>query len=239
MTIEEDHINLILNTHSGFSPPDFGAELSREEFLEIQARFFDRESRWYATNGAKPNFTEPRLREIAVRPKAYISKAESQVPNILDVGTGTGVLIGYIREVFPCACIHAIDVSPEQLVIAKSNHPNVAFYEGDISSFVSPKKYDVIYCNACFGNFLDQASALYNMSTMLSESGLIVISHPLGSAFVEGLRQANRTIVPNTLPADVGQVGALIRHANLALVELLDEQGLYICILRYEVSALR
>lgn len=155
-----------------------------------------------------------------------------EVLNILNVGTGTGILIKYIEDTFPNTCIHALDLSSNQLKVVKSQHPNIEIYQGDVSNFINPIKYDIIYCNACFGNLLNQESALKNMSNMLSKNGIIVISHPLGSGFVESLHQSNSIIVPNTLPTSFKKINELIKGTNITITELIDIQDLYICILK-------
>ncbi|MCL9781606.1 class I SAM-dependent methyltransferase [Vibrio sp. S4M6] len=234
MTKEIEHIKALLNTHSDSNSKlqYLKDELSHEEFINIQKVFFDEESHWYASKESRPNFTEPRLQKIVSSPKSHIAKSPYATYNILDVGTGTGVLIKYIECLFSNVCIHALDLSSNQLEHVKLQYPDVEVYLGDISSFINPVEYDLIYCNACFGNILNQSSALKNMSNMLSGSGLIVISHPLGSAFVENLKNTNNIIVPNTLPKSIKQVSELIVDTNLSLVELIDNQGLYICILK-------
>ncbi|PSW43228.1 class I SAM-dependent methyltransferase [Photobacterium leiognathi] len=231
MSEEKDHIDTLLNTLSNFNIK-INEGLSNDDFLKIQGSFFDKESSWFASQESRPSFTESRLQKIATIPQNYMKPHHSGVLNILDVGTGTGVLIKYIKDTFSNTCIHALDLSSNQLKVVKLQHPDVEIYQADVSNFINPVVYDIIYCNACFGNLLNQNSALKNMSNMLSNNGLIVISHPLGSSFVESLHQSNQVIVPNTLPTSIEKVEELINGTNLTLAELIDIQDLYICILK-------
>lgn len=67
---------------------------------------------------------------------------------------------------------------------------------------------------------------------MLSDNGIVVISHPLGADFVENLHQSNNVIVPNTLPTSIEKLNKLINGTNLTIAELIDIKNLYICILK-------
>jgi SAM-dependent methyltransferase len=232
MSAEKEHIDSLLNTHSNFNTQHAGNDISNEDFLKIQASFFDKESQWYASRKSRPNFTELRLKKIVTSPKKYINTDQSGVLKVLDVGTGTGVLIQYIEDTFSNTCIHALDLSYNQLKAVKLKNPNIDTFHGDISNFINPAQYDIIYCNACFGNLLNQASALKNMSNMLSGNGVVVISHPLGADFVEKLHQSNNVIVPNTLPTSIETLNELINGTNLTIAELIDIKDLYICILK-------
>mmetsp|Transcript_7931 Transcript_7931/g.12410 ORF Transcript_7931/g.12410 Transcript_7931/m.12410 type:complete len:527 (+) Transcript_7931:167-1747(+) len=64
------------------------------------------------------------------------------------------------------------------------------------------EEFDAVVINACFGNFLDQDSVVMAAGSSLKIGGVFVISHPLGSAFVEKLRKDNPSTVPNPLPTE-------------------------------------
>ncbi|EHR5764586.1 MULTISPECIES: class I SAM-dependent methyltransferase [Vibrio harveyi group] len=232
MNKEKEHIDNILKTHASFDTRYLGGELSNDDFMAIQKSFFDRESQWYASKKSRPDFTASRLQTIVQSAKKYLSKHQCETHNILDVGTGTGVLIQYINESFMNVRVHALDVSANQLAIAKSRYPDIETYQSDVTLFINPIGYDVIYCNACFGNLLNQQAALRVMSAMLNDNGIVVLSHPLGSAFVQELHRSNSLIVPNTLPTNVQQVNDLISGTPLTVVELVDHKGLYLCVLK-------
>ncbi|MCG9681202.1 class I SAM-dependent methyltransferase [Vibrio sp. Isolate23] len=232
---EKEHIDEILSKHSEFECKNLSSSVSSEEFINTQALFFDKESHWYASEESRPGFTELRLQDIAFSPQKYLEEKHTDALNILDVGTGSGVLIKYIEDAFQNICLHALDLSYNQLRIVQSQYPHVYTHQGDISSFVNPVAFDVIYCNACFGNFLNQTAALKNMSNMLSNHGIIVISHPLGSDFVEHLHLSNKFIVPNTLPTSITEVQELIADTKLIVSDLIDTKDLYICVLKKAV----
>mmetsp|Transcript_14746 Transcript_14746/g.27725 ORF Transcript_14746/g.27725 Transcript_14746/m.27725 type:complete len:574 (-) Transcript_14746:3158-4879(-) len=79
------------------------------------------------------------------------------------------------------------------------------------------EKFDVCVMNACFGNFLDLDSAVTAASTCLKVGGVFVISHPLGSSFVEKLHVENSATVPHCLPTQ-NRLVEMFTHQPLVLM---------------------
>ncbi|MDG4946199.1 peptide chain release factor N(5)-glutamine methyltransferase [Weeksellaceae bacterium KMM 9713] len=73
--------------------------------------------------------------------------------NILDIGTGSGALAIALKAAFPKASVHALDISPEALEVAKNNamynHTKINFHEIDIlNTFLDDLPYfDIIVSN--------------------------------------------------------------------------------------------
>ena len=49
---------------------------------------------------------------------------------------------------------------------------------------------DVVFINACYPNIVDKAGAFSKISRMMKAEGRMVISHPLGKAFILSLIDA-------------------------------------------------
>jgi len=62
------------------------------------------------------------------------------------------------------------------------------------------ENFDAVVINALFGNFIDPNSVVAAAATSLKVGGVFVISHPLGSDFVQKLNNDNPLMVPNLLP---------------------------------------
>lgn len=45
---------------------------------------------------------------------------------VLDFGCGVGGTLGFLRQSFPSAALHGVDVSPESVTMAREAHPDVA-----------------------------------------------------------------------------------------------------------------
>src|SRR5262249_51727136 len=129
---------------------------------------------------------------------------------------------------------------------AKRKFPAAYFWHGDILDFpvdltrranLPPDfprhiySFDAIFFNACFGNIFDQREALARTSGLLSSSGAIVISHPMGAKFVAALNKGEPEIVPHLLP-DTKTLDKLIESLPLKIEQYRDEEDLYLGVLR-------
>ena len=107
---------------------------------------------------------------------------------VLDVGTGTGILIPVIQKYHPDNII-ACDLSKEMLRQLQKNYSDVETIQKDIRDLALPDaSIDVVFINACYPNIADKKGAFTNIGRMLKEAGRLTISHPLGKSFVDMLR---------------------------------------------------
>ncbi|MEJ2248355.1 MAG: class I SAM-dependent methyltransferase [Candidatus Lokiarchaeota archaeon] len=102
---------------------------------------------------------------------------------VLDVGSGTGILIPYITEkVGKEGRITAIDISEKMIAISKQKHPkskfsNVEFINNDIMNIEFTKLYDVIICYSCFPHFSKKMKLIEHLSKGLKKGGKLIIAH--------------------------------------------------------------
>lgn len=81
--------------------------------------------------------------------------------------------------------------------------------------------FDAVVINACFGNFIDPNSVVTAAATSLKNDGVFVISHPLGSDFVQKLHDDKPSMVPNLLPTEYQQE-VLERYQPLTTIARAD-----------------
>jgi riboflavin kinase len=152
----------------------------------------------------------------------------------LDIGTGTGVLLPYFKEEggMEEGQVVGVDVSEGMLAVAKQRFPRAKFWEGDVLDFAEAwlkegeeeggregGLFDAVFFNACFGNLYDQEGALREVGRVVGREGRVVVSHPLGAAFVDELRRRSPSVVLRSLPKDeeewkVGREGGGGRFAE-------------------------
>ena len=101
---------------------------------------------------------------------------------ILDVGCGTGNLLGLLRNRFPNAVIYALDSSFDMLEIAKKKKiENINYVLGDlfnIENYTLPY-FDVIVTSFVFHNFLsvkEHKTAMFKINQMLSVNGKFILA---------------------------------------------------------------
>ena len=131
-------------------------------------------------------------------------------PRLLDVGTGAGALLPFYEE---CGIhesdVTGVDLCASMLAHARARFPSATFIQGDFLDveadddrvmWSTAEPYDVVVFNAVFGNLYDQRAALAHAAALLRPGGSVVISHPLGAAFVRDLHASDPTVVPHELP---------------------------------------
>jgi ubiquinone/menaquinone biosynthesis C-methylase UbiE len=147
---------------------------------------------------------------------------------VLDVGSGTGILIPIIKKYKP-GSIYACDLSRRMLEQLKENYPYVKTIMADVRDLKLPKgSIDAAFINACYPNIVDKAVAFSNISRMMKAKGRIVISHPLGKAFILSLK--NGAPFPLDEFPEKPEAGALLKPFGFEIETFIDEPMLYILV---------
>jgi SAM-dependent methyltransferase len=196
----------------------YGAEEVRK-LNALQAAYFDRHV--HVFDPPLPEGVPERLREI-VR-AARITSSDS----VLDIGTGTGILIPLIQEFTP-ARIYGNDLSEAMLDSVQGQYPSVIRKLGDVSDLALPNQsIDVAFINACYSNIIDKHRAFTNIQRMFRPGGRLIISHPLGRSFVEVLKQ-NVPFPLDDFPSEESEARALFAPYGFRVSLFVDEEALYI-----------
>jgi release factor glutamine methyltransferase len=94
----------------------------------------------------------PPLKTGTGSPRFEVGRARSAL-RIADVGTGSGCIALALAKELPQAEIHAIDVSPEALEIARANavrhqlESRIHFHEADLLAGLEANSFDFVICN--------------------------------------------------------------------------------------------
>jgi 2-polyprenyl-3-methyl-5-hydroxy-6-metoxy-1,4-benzoquinol methylase len=154
---------------------------------------------------------------------------------VLDVGTGIGNLIPDFRF-FGVTGIVGCDISSAMLAEAQARFPEIDFWCGDVIDL--PQKFglfDVVFCNAMFGNVCNQRQTLEAIRSRLTVNGRIIISHPMGAVFQAQLKRENSQLVPHLLP-NRERLNELVDGLALQVHHFYDEDQLYLCCLQQSYS---
>jgi 2-polyprenyl-3-methyl-5-hydroxy-6-metoxy-1,4-benzoquinol methylase len=120
---------------------------------------------------------------------------------ILDVGSGTGVLVGELKKQGLVAeNIVGLDISPEMTRVAAKAWPGVTFVTSDFWEYKSDNPLDTVLFCMSLHDLPNAMRALGHAASLLRPGGRIVISHPRGSSHVLMQHRKNPIMVPHTLP---------------------------------------
>jgi SAM-dependent methyltransferase len=153
---------------------------------------------------------------------------------VLDVGSGTGILVPLIQKRKPQR-IYACDLSEAMLAQLSKNYPHVETILADVRDLTLPEGcIDVVIINACYPNIVDKAGAFTNIGRMLKPKGRIVISHPLGKGFIHSLKDS----VPFPLDdfPEEPEADALLKVFGFEIERFIDEPELYILVAAKKTS---
>jgi ubiquinone/menaquinone biosynthesis C-methylase UbiE len=196
------------------------SEKEIQRINRLQRNSFDRLYRLFEP--PLPEGVPERLEKIVSHGK--ITKGNT----VLDVGSGTGILIPIIKRYAP-GCIYACDLSSRMLEQLRHNYPEVKTIMADVRDLELPKEgVDTVFINACYPNIVDKASAFSNINRMLKAEGRLVISHPLGKAFIITLRDT--TTFPLDDFPDEQEASFLLTPFGFTIETYIDEPELYILV---------
>jgi SAM-dependent methyltransferase len=171
-----------------------------------------------------PTDTQDRLRKIVT--SGVIRAGES----VLDVATGTGVLLPFILERHPSRVV-ACDLSSKMIARAKVNFKgNVRFFRKDVMDMAgSMPMVDVVFCNACFSNFHNPIEVLLSINSLCFYGARIIISHPMGREFITHLKIDHPGMVTTDLP-NYAEIKSMLNLAGFRLELFQDLPKLFIAV---------
>jgi len=202
------------------SPYETPDEKEIERINRIQRELFDKLC--HVFDPPLPKGVPERLEKIVA--SAEVGKGDT----VLDVGSGTGILIPLLQKYEP-GCIYACDLSEAMLKQLKKHYSNVQTILSDIRDLTLPDlSIHVVFINACYPNIVDKAGAFTNISRMMQPAGRMVISHPLGKSFIDALKET----VPFPLDdfPEKSQAQTLLEPYGFVLKSFIDEPELYILV---------
>ncbi len=119
---------------------------------------------------------------------------------ILDIGTGTGILISFLLQTCP-ASITAVDISENMIKVAreKYNNPKVEFIAEDIMKF-NRTGYDYVFIYSAYPHFKDKDGLIKHISKLTNVNGKIVIAHSEGRDTINSMHQKSEFVSSDILP---------------------------------------
>lgn len=191
--------------------------------MERGREFFDE---YAASWDARRNTDEARLAFL-------LSLADIPHGDILDVGTGTGVLIPYLlKAAGEDGSVTAVDYSPKMLAVAEEKFAakNLRFICDDILSLeLKDESFDFIVSLNFFPHLTgvdNKRAYLKKMYAALKRGGKIVVMHDISREQVNGIHSHAKETFDDRLPA-ARDTATLFAEAGLACVRGIEDDFVY------------
>jgi len=150
---------------------------------------------------------------------------------ILDVGTGTGILLPHLYEkVGPDGRIFAIDLAEKMLEQAKLKYPypNINYIVGDVTEAQLPAAFfNKIVCYSVFPHFVDPFRTLTALRGYLKAGGILLICHSESKEVINKRHDdLGRSLISRKLPP-ARDLEKLLISAEFEVLEMEDSEKLY------------
>lgn len=149
---------------------------------------------------------------------------------ILDVGTGTGMIIPILKKRYPQAEIVSIDLAFEMLIRAEHRVKNPLLVQADVHDLpFSSSNFDAIICHGSLPHFRDKVRALMEFKDIARGSEHLLILHDNSR---EKINEIHRTAQASVLHKDILPEGAVLREllagSGFMVDLLLDEEDKFV-----------
>ena len=149
---------------------------------------------------------------------------------ILDVGTGTGVLLPFIRQFSPQSYIQAIDIAAGMIEIAQKKYAGwgkVDWYVSDIEQPTERGKFDQIILYSVFPHLTNKTGTVsYLINHCLTDEGELLIAHAQSRKFLNHLHKHKDKRVCNDSLIAVEKQCAIFEREGLEIIDA-DESDQY------------
>lgn len=153
---------------------------------------------------------------------------------VLDVGTGTGVMIPILNSyVSNTGKIIAVDEAEKMIEIAKKkyNYKNVNFITGDVLKIKLPENYfDLINCYSMFPHFHDQKVAVKKLARYLKKDGKFVISHSQSREAINNLHKQVSDVIKNDSLPSMDKIKEYYNNAAIEMISKVDNEDMFVAV---------
>jgi ubiquinone/menaquinone biosynthesis C-methylase UbiE len=142
------------------------------------------------------------------------------VASILDVACGKGATTAYLAKEHPQANVTGINISEDQLAIARLNAPECTFVQMNAADMSFPaESFDAVICVEAAFHFDTRERFLAEACRVLKEGGRLVLSDILHTE--EGER-SRASLTEENHVEDLDAYKAMLRRAGFDVLEVID-----------------
>lgn len=141
---------------------------------------FDKQSVIRFFDSLAPGWDEAQILDHDVIGHILDNAGVSAGNSVLDVASGTGVLVPFYLE-RKVSNVTAVDISPEMVNIGIKNHPEpeVTFICGDVETLSFDRMFDRVIVFNSFPHFAEPESLIRQLAELLNPGGVLTIAHSM------------------------------------------------------------
>lgn len=156
---------------------------------------------------------------------------------VLDIGTGTGIMIPFYERYLVDGNVVAVDYSEKMIEVARSKypekeHPLISYLVSDVYQLKYDANFDVIVCYSCFPHFVDQPLAIKILSKALKKGGRLAVAHSDSAKKINGVHMNSGVEIGNDFLPSMELLKQMMRENGLAVTFERDDESYFICIAR-------
>lgn len=151
---------------------------------------------------------------------------------VLDVGTGTGAMIGLVAPYEPSRVV-ACDISQrmlEKVALKFGGLTNLEIVLQDARTIdLGPASVDVIICNGVYPHFADAEATLGNLFRLARPGARVAVNHFIGRELVNRIHSgADNPLIQSDLLPSSEEVADLLRRVGFEVTTSVDDPGFYL-----------
>jgi ubiquinone/menaquinone biosynthesis C-methylase UbiE len=149
---------------------------------------------------------------------------------VLDVGTGTGVLLSFLGEAIgPSGKLMAIDFAFKMLEQAKQRREEAVLLNASVESIpFRADQFDRVTCFSAFPHFPDKERALCEMVRVLKKGGKLMVAHLHSMEEINQLHQEMGGPISHDLLPHPELIRNLMRDAGLGGISVINRPGKFL-----------
>ena len=161
-----------------------------------------------------------------------LSKLEiKENDNILDIGTGTGILIPFLSKLAPNGLIKGVDISEGMLEVASEKFktmPNISFDLVNVETEDINCRYDKIILYSMYPHLEDKTNTIKKLvQNNLKHNGILMIAHSDSREFLNNLHKDTDERVSESLLMEVNKQKEVFINASLNVTDAFENDEMY------------
>lgn len=166
-----------------------------------------------------------------------LSKLEiKEDDTILDIGTGTGVLIPFLSNLSPKGLIRGVDISKGMLEIARDKFKNINNVQFDLCNVEKDDlldKYNKIILYSMYPHLENKVTTIVNLvEHNLKENGILMIAHSNSRDYLNNMHKNSDERVHDAVLIEVNEQRDIFENVGLNVIEAFENDEMYYVVIQ-------